>query len=85
MAMPIIAAADPVAAVGTLLQSSMRLEREQWLSASELAARRLTRLRAWIGRAAKTKYYGAALREAGINPRTMELATCSACRWWTGR
>ena len=73
MAMPIIAAADPVAAVGTLLQSSMRLEREQWLSASELAARRLTRLRDVIGRAAKTKYYGAALREAGINPRTMEL------------
>jgi phenylacetate-CoA ligase len=73
MAIPIIAAAGPVAAVGTLLQSSMRLEREQWLPAEVLAARRLTRLRQTLVRARATRYYGAALRDAAIDPLTMEL------------
>jgi phenylacetate-CoA ligase len=74
MGVPIIAAAGPVAAVGTLLRSSMRLEREQWLAADELAARRRTRLRDLLGRAAETPYYGAVLREAGIgHSRDLEL------------
>jgi phenylacetate-CoA ligase len=73
MAVPIFASAGPVAAVGTLLQSSMRLEREQWVSAEELAARRLKRLRRTLQRAGATRYYGAALRDAGVDPRTMEL------------
>lgn len=66
MAIPIIAAFGPVAAVGTLIRSSMRLEREQWLPAEELASRRRTRLRRLLGRAAEAAYYGAALREAGL-------------------
>jgi phenylacetate-coenzyme A ligase PaaK-like adenylate-forming protein len=74
MAIPIIAAAGPVAAVGNLLQSSMRLEREQWLPAEVLAARRLTRLRQTMIRAAAAPYYRAALRDVGIgDPRSMEL------------
>ena len=73
MAVPIIAATGPVAAVGTLLHSSMRLEREQWLPAEALAARRRTRLRQTLVRAGATRYYSAALREAGVDPRTMEL------------
>jgi phenylacetate-CoA ligase len=51
----------------------MRLEREQWLSADVLAARRRTRLREVLGRAAETPYYGAVLREAGLDPQTVEL------------
>ncbi len=74
MGVPILPAGGPVAAVGTLLQSSMRLEREQWLPAAELAARRLTRLRQTLQRAGATRYYGAALRDAGLDPRTMQLA-----------
>ncbi len=74
MAIPTIAAAGPVAAMSTLLQASMRLEREQWLPADVLAARRLDRLRRVLARAAATKYYGTALRDAGLgNPRSMEL------------
>ncbi len=69
-----IAAAGPVAAVGTLLQASMRLEREQWLPAETLAERRLPRLRQMLARAARTKFYGAALREAGLSPKRFELS-----------
>ena len=73
MALPLIATAGPVASVGTLLQSSLRLEREQWLSHEELASRRLTRLRQILAKAAKTSYYGAAMRAAGIDPAKAEL------------
>ncbi|MGH7580809.1 MAG: phenylacetate--CoA ligase family protein [Gemmatimonadales bacterium] len=70
----IIAAAGPVVAVRNLLQSSMRLEREQWLPPEVLTARRLRRLRRTLGRAAATKFYGAALRDAGLNdPGRMDL------------
>jgi len=70
----IIAAVGPVVAVSNLLQSSMRLEREQWLPAEVLTARRLRRLRQTLARAAATKYYGAALRDAGLkDPGRMEL------------
>jgi len=73
MAIPIIAAAGPVAAVGTLLQSSLRLEREQWLPAEELAGRQLTRLRQTVERARGTRFYGDAVKEAGIDPASMTL------------
>jgi phenylacetate-CoA ligase len=73
MAIPIIAAAGPVAAVGSLLQSSLRLEREQWLPAEELAARQLTRLRQTVDRARATRFYGDAVKEAGIDPASMTL------------
>lgn len=73
MAIPIIAAAGPVAAVGTLLQSSLRLEREQWLPVQELAARRLARLRQTVERARATRFYGGAVKESGIDPARMTL------------
>ena len=73
MALPLIATAGPVVSVGTLLQSSLRLEREQWLSHEELASRRLARLRQILAKAAKTSYYGAAMRAAGIDPAKAEL------------
>ena len=73
MALPLIAAAGPVASIGTLLQSSLRLEREQWLSPEELASRRLTRLRHILAKAARTSYYGAAMRKARIDPAKAEL------------
>jgi phenylacetate-CoA ligase len=67
MALPFIATAGPIAAASTLLQSMLRLEKEQWLPAEELAARRQVRLQQVLARAAETRYYGAALREAGIS------------------
>ncbi len=73
MALPLIATAGPVASVGTLLQSSLRLEREQWFSPEELASLRLSRLRQILTRAAKTSYYGAAMRDARIDPARAEL------------
>nr|MBA3554839.1 hypothetical protein [Gemmatimonadales bacterium] len=74
MASPIIATHGLAAAIGALLRSSVRLAREQWLSADELAERRRTRLRQVLARAAGTAYYGAALREAGLDdPAAIEL------------
>ena len=73
MALPLIATAGPVASVGTLLQSSLRLEREQWLPHEELASRRVARLRQILARAATTSYYGAAMRAAGIDPAKAEV------------
>lgn len=65
--------AGSIAAVGTLVQHARRLEKEQWLSAEELAARRRTRLRQLLTRAAAAPYYGAVLRDAGIkDPRKIE-------------
>jgi phenylacetate-CoA ligase len=74
MALPLIAPAGPLAAVSTLMQSMLRLEKEQWLPAEELAARRQFRLQQVLMRASGTRYYGAALREAGItDPSKFEL------------
>lgn len=56
-----------LAAVAALLRSSTRLVREQWLSADELAARRLARLRHLLVRAAETPYYSTVIRRAGIS------------------
>ncbi|MBA3260796.1 MAG: phenylacetate--CoA ligase family protein [Gemmatimonadales bacterium] len=73
MASPIIATAG-LAAIGTLLRSSARLAREQWLSPEKLAARRRTRLRQMLARAAGTAYYEAAFRAAGLHdPGAIEL------------
>jgi phenylacetate-CoA ligase len=71
MAIPITP--GPVAALGTLLQASLRLEKEQWLPASELGGRRRARLRQVLAHAARTSYYGPVLREAGIDPAHCEL------------
>jgi phenylacetate-CoA ligase len=74
MAMPFTPGAGSLAAVSTLMQSMLRLEKEQWLPAEELAARRQDRLREVLVRAAGTRYYGAALREAGVtDPAKFEL------------
>lgn len=74
MAPPPPGSAGPIAAVSTLLQSMQRLEKEQWLPAEELAARRRTRLQQLLARAAESRYYGAILREAGIaDPAKFEL------------
>jgi phenylacetate-CoA ligase len=74
MALPLIATAGSISAVSTLLQSTVRVEKEQWLSADELVERRRTRLRQVLMRAAETRYYGAMLREAGVtNPAKFEL------------
>jgi phenylacetate-CoA ligase len=66
MALPLLATSGPLAAVSTLMQSMLRIEKEQWLSAEELAARRQFRLQQVLVRAAETRYYGAVLRDAGI-------------------
>ena len=74
MTVPLRTAAGPISAVSTLLQSMLRVEKEQWLPAEELAARRQARLQHVLARAAETRYYGAAFREAGItDPEKFEL------------
>jgi phenylacetate-CoA ligase len=74
MALPLVTTAGPIAAVSALLQTSLRLEKDQWLSARELEECRRTRLRQLLVRAAQTPYYGAALRDAGIaQPEKFEL------------
>ena len=74
MASPLAPAPGPLTAVSTLLQTSLRVEKEQWLSPEELAARRRTRLRQVLERATETSYYGAVLREAGVrDPDRFEL------------
>ncbi len=74
MDLPFIATAGPIAAASVLLQSMLRLEKEQWLPAEELAARRQVRLQQVLERAAGTRYYGAALHEAGItDPSKFQL------------
>ena len=73
MALPLIAATDTITTVSTLLQSTRRAEREQWLSAEELAARRESRMRELLARATGARYYSAAIRDAGIVPATFTL------------
>ncbi len=74
MAIPFMAGLGLIATVGTLLQSSARLEKDQWLPAEDLDERRRQRLRRVVARAAKATYYAAVLREAGVeDPRTIEL------------
>jgi phenylacetate-CoA ligase len=74
MALPLVTTAGPLAAVSALLQTSLRLEKDQWLSPRELEERRQTRLRQVLVRAAETRYYGTALREAGVtHPEKFEL------------
>jgi phenylacetate-CoA ligase len=73
MALPLIAASNTLATVSTLLQSTRRAEREQWLSPEELAERRQSRMRELLARAAEARYYGAAIRAAGIRPASFTL------------
>jgi phenylacetate-CoA ligase len=73
MAVPFLTATGPIAAISNLMGSMRRLEKEQWLPPEELAVRRRTRLRQVLVHAARTRYYGAVLREAGFaDPRTFE-------------
>ncbi len=74
MALPFVNTAGPIAAVWILLQRLLRLEREQWLSAEQLEARRRVRLQRLLTRAAEAPYYRALLRDAGItDPGKVEL------------
>jgi phenylacetate-CoA ligase len=73
MPVPFITTPGPIAAISSLMSSMRRLEKEQWLSADELAARRRTRLRQVLAQAARTDYYGTVLRNAGFqDPQTFE-------------
>jgi phenylacetate-CoA ligase len=74
MTLPLLTTAGPIGAVSTLFQSMLRVEKEQWLPAEEVAARRQARLQHVLVRAAETRYYGAVLREAGItDPANFQL------------
>ena len=68
-----IAASGTLATVSTLLQSTRRAEREQWLTPEELAARRERRMRELLARASGSRYYRSAIRAAGIDPATFTL------------
>jgi phenylacetate-CoA ligase len=73
MPVPLIATTGSIATISTLLAAMRRLEKEQWLPARELAELRRERLRQVIAGAARTSYYGAVLRTAGITtPRAFE-------------
>ena len=73
MSLPFIAANGTFATVSTLLQSTRRVEREQWLSPEVLTARRQSRMRALLQRATATRFYREAIRGAGIDPATFTL------------
>jgi phenylacetate-CoA ligase len=74
MAFPLLTSPGPIATVSTLLQTSLRVEKDQWLSTDELADRRQIRLRHLLAAAAKTPYYGAVLRDAHVtDPSKFEL------------
>lgn len=64
--MQIMATAGPVGAIGALLHDWMRLERDQWLPPEVLRARRRARLRRMLTRAARSRYYGAVLRDVDL-------------------
>ena len=74
MAFPLLTSSGPFTAVSGLLQTSLRVEKDQWLPPDELAVRRQVRLRQVLAAAARTRYYGAVLRDAGItDPGGLEL------------
>jgi phenylacetate-CoA ligase len=75
MALPLLLPIGPLATVGALLRSMLRLEKEQWLAADELAAIRRARLGEMMAKASEAPYYKAALQQAGIqDPEWMELS-----------
>ncbi|HEU4526207.1 MAG TPA: hypothetical protein VFR62_14370, partial [Gemmatimonadales bacterium] len=73
MALPLIAAKGTFATVSSLLQSTRRAEREQWLSPDDLAGRREHRMRELLAHAQAARYYRGAVRGAGIDPATFTL------------
>jgi len=73
MALPFIAAGDTFATVSTLLQSTRRAERQQWLSPEALAAGRESRMRELLARATAAPFYRSAVGDAGIDPATFRL------------
>jgi phenylacetate-CoA ligase len=73
MALPLIAASGTFATVSSLLQSTRRAEREQWLAPEALAARRESRLRELLAHATAAPYYRQAIRSSGINPASFSL------------
>ena len=73
MALPVIPTNGTFATVSTLLQSTRRAEREQWLSPEALASRRESRMRELLAHATAARYYRGAIREAGIDPAAFTL------------
>jgi phenylacetate-CoA ligase len=73
VALPLIAASGTFATVSSLLQSTRRAEREQWLSSEALAARRESRLRELLAHATAAPYYRQAIRSTGIDPASFTL------------
>ena len=73
MALPLIAASGTFATVSSLLQSTRRAEREQWLAPEALAALRESRLRDLLAHATAAPYYRQAIRSSGINPASFSL------------
>jgi len=74
MPLPLLSAGGPFSGASNLFQSMLRLEKEQWLPAEQLAARREARLRQVLVRAAGAPYYRAMLRAAGVtDPASFEL------------
>ncbi len=73
MALPLIPTNGTFATVSTLLQSTRRAEREQWLSPEALASRRESRMRELLAHATAARYYRGAIREAGIDPAAFTL------------
>jgi phenylacetate-coenzyme A ligase PaaK-like adenylate-forming protein len=65
--------AGSIGVLRALVQHSRRLEKEQWLPAVELTARRGTRLQRLLMRAAAAPYYNQVLRDAGVDPGKVEL------------
>jgi phenylacetate-CoA ligase len=57
----------PLSMLDALLRSSVRLEREQWLSPDVLATRRLARLRKVLRHAKRSRYYRRALAGARLD------------------
>lgn len=58
--------ADGVAALWAIARTARRVQAEQWLAPSVLAARRLERLRNLLARARRAPFYHAALIQAGV-------------------
>jgi phenylacetate-coenzyme A ligase PaaK-like adenylate-forming protein len=73
MALPLIPTNGTFATVSTLLQSTRRAEREQWLSPEALASRRESRMRELLAHATAARYYRGAIRGAGIDPARFTL------------
>jgi phenylacetate-CoA ligase len=62
-------------AVAALLREIRSRRREQWLSAAELRAQRVARLRRLATVAARTRYWAAVFDQAGVDPASLDEDT----------